>query len=412
MFVLHAHGESSKVKAFTPPEDFASRFKRRLRRDRINREFEPYRLLRPAGFEPFQDSRSPHGADCVEQLPACDVVNLHWIADAFIDYPAFFARVPQRTPVVWTLHDMNAFTGGCHYDLGCGRFVDRCGACPQLGSTDAKDLSWRVWENKRAAFAQVKASQLRFVTPSRWLAQEAERSSLIRQFPLSLIPYGLDTEVFAPRNRGHARDVLGLPADAKVILFLADGLDNRRKGFPFLVEALAGLREVSGVMLLSVGRNHAGCKLKVPWLHLGSLGNDRMLSLVYSAADVFVISSLQDNLPNTVLESMACGTPVVGFSIGGVPDMVRPGIDGVLVEPENVEGLRAGLLELLQSPSRLAVLANECRKRILERHTLERQARDYVELYSTLLQARRGSTGERPILEMRVKEPTVPANGL
>lgn len=92
--------------------------------------------------------------------------------------------------------------------------------------------------------------------------------------------------------------------------------------------------------------------------------------------------------------------------------MVRPGIDGVLVEPENVEGLRAGLLELLQSPSRLAVLANECRKRILERHTLERQARDYVELYSTLLQARRGSTGERPILEMRVKEPTVPANGL
>lgn len=384
IFVSRRSSNDSTVTAFAPPMDLPSRLGRRMRRGRINRDFARYRASRPAGYEPFRDDRTQHGAGPLSQLPSCDVINVHWIA-GFVDYPSFFSQVPKHTPIVWTLHDMNPFTGGCHYDDGCGGFTDRCGACPQLGSNDSDDLSRQIWQRKHRIFDQIDSSRLHIVTPSGWLAAEAERSTLLEHFPISVIPNGLDTHAFSPRDRYIARAALDLPQAADVVLFVAHSLSNRRKGFALLTQALTALADWPNLFLVSVGRGKPAIDSSIPCLHLGHLGNDRLLSLVYSAADLFVIASIQDNLPNTVLESLACGTPVVGFAVGGIPEVVRPGITGLLATPQDVAGVRAAIVELIEDPAERAKMSANCRRVAVEEYGLELQARRYVELYETTL---------------------------
>ena len=376
--------------AFTPRKDLSSRLRRRMRREWTACGLARYRMSRPLGYELFSDDRTEYDADLLSQLPPCDVINMHWVA-GFVGYEPFSTRAPKHTPVVWTLHDMNPFTGGCHYDYGCSRHADSCGACPQLGSDDAKDLSHQIWRRKRRVFEQVKSGRLRIVTPSRWLAKEAERSVLFGRFPISVVPYGLDTDVFSPRDRRIARAALEVPQDARVILFAADSTDNRRKGFALLTQALAGLANLAALFLVSLGSGMPAIGVSVPHMHLGYLANDRLLSLAYSAADLLVVSSLQDNLPNTVLESLACGTPVVGFNTGGIPDMVRPGVTGLLVPTGNIGGLREAIAELLRDSDARAEMSINCRRIAVEEYALEVQARRYVDLYEKMLTESRKS---------------------
>ena len=395
MFVAHRYSDDPAVTAFKPPMDLPSRLGRLIRREWIARSFARYRTSRPAGYELFSDNRSQYGADLLDQLPPCDVINLHWIA-GFVDYHSYFARVPQHTPVVWTLHDMNAFTGGCHYDHGCGRYTDKCGACPQLGSRDAADLSRRVWQRKREIFEQIEPGRLHIVTPSRWLAKEAERSTLFGRFPISVIPNSLDTHVFSPRDRCIARAALEVPQEARVVLFVADSTGNQRKGFALLAQALAGLGDLTDLYLISLGSGEPTIGAQIPHLHLGHIGNDRLLSLVYSAADLLVIPSLQDNLPNTVLESLTCGTPVVGFAVGGIPDMVHPGVTGLLAPSQDMTALRAAIVDLLQDPAERAKMSANCRRIAVKEYSLEMQAQRYVELYERMLASTQHFSDEHP----------------
>lgn len=385
MLVCESRSGDSTVHTFEPTMRLLGRLRRRLRRAQIARSLAPYQDVVPAGYEPFRTERSEYGADLVLQLLPCDLINLHWIVN-FVDYESFFATVPQTRPLVWTLHDMNAFTGGCHYDLGCGRYVSHCGECPQLASSTAEDLSYQIWERKQKIFARVDPSRLHIVTPSRWLADEVHRSPILGRFPISVIPYGLDLEDFAPRDRRSARDLLGVPQGAKVVLFVADGLETSRKGFSILAQTLMNYdAQPSDLFLLSLGHNKPSVDFRIPWLHLGFMNNDRLLSLAYSAADVFVIPSLQDNLPNTVLESMACGTPVVGFAVGGIPDMVQPGVTGMLVPPRDTVGLLAAILSLIHDEKTRREMSSNCRRIAVEEYSLELQARRYSELYKSLL---------------------------
>jgi glycosyltransferase involved in cell wall biosynthesis len=223
------------------------------------------------------------------------------------------------------------------------------------------------------------------VTPSRWLAERVKASNILGGFPLSVIPYGLDIEDFAPRDRRAARNVLGIPQEAKVVLFVADVTDNMRKGFALLAEALIRCsNKVANLFLVSLGHNKPAVHIQTPWLHVGPINNDRFLSMVYSAADIFTIPSLQDNLPNTVLEAMACGTPVVGFAVGGVPDMIREGVNGLLVSASNVPALHVAMVNLLNNAGREDIRAN-CRRVAVEEYSLELQARQYSELYKALI---------------------------
>lgn len=382
MLVWRRSSEEPRVRKYEGRRNLLSRARRRVQGWRMRRDADIYQSTRPAGLERFSDDRS-WALDLGAHLGVCDVVNLHWVA-GFVDYGSFFRSVPERIPIVWTLHDMNPFTGGCHYDCGCDRWQRHCGNCPQLGSDTERDLAYAVWERKQEAFASIPSGRLQIVAPSRWLADEARRSSLLGRFPAVVIPNGLDTGCFVPKTKNAAREALGLPARTSVVLFVADSAGNSRKGFSYLREALRGMNGSADLILCSLGCGEPRLDSSVRHVHLGSVANDRLLAAVYSAADVFVIPSLQDNLPNTVMEAMACGTPVVGFDIGGIPDMVRPGETGLLVPARDTPALRGAIERLLGDDAMRERLGRRCREVVGAEYTLERQAREYATLYERL----------------------------
>jgi glycosyltransferase involved in cell wall biosynthesis len=381
MVVAFRASKDPTVMAFSPSGDFLHRLRRRIRENQISKSFSRYKPTRPQGFERFSDDRAPYGSELAHHLPQCDIINLHWIS-GFLDYREFFASVPRHVPIFWRLSDMNPLTGGCHFDDGCGRYATGCGSCPQLGSADANDLSRQVWQRKLEAFKNLEPERLHIVPLNHWMAETVRKSPLLGKFPVTMIPNGVDTDIFAPRDTRVARELFGVPNNARVVLFGADVVNNRRKGFQLLGQALEGLPR--DIFLLSVGKGPE-IETSLPHLHLGHIADDRLLSLVYNAADIYVIPSLQDNQPNTVLEAMACGTPVIGFDVGGIPDMVRPGKTGRLAPVGDIGGLRAAIIELLQSPETRLEMASACRRTVMEEYTRELQASRYADLYRSSL---------------------------
>ena len=387
MLVEDRRTDDPAVRRFKPPADLVSRMRRRFRRATISSDANRY-PNRPPTLDWFSDDRTPYFDQLFSQVPPCDLINLHWVA-GFVDYDGFFPAAAKRgTSLVWRLADMNAFTGGCHYDDHSGKFTAECGACHQLGSSDPNDLSHQIWLRKKEALAHVSDDGLHLVATSRWIAGEAKRSSLMSRFGVTIVPNGLDTADFAPRDRKFSRDFFDLPPDAKIVLFAADTAATVRKGFAYLAEALQGMADVPDLLLVSVGGGDpkiAG----VPHRHLGRIKDDRVLSLAYSAADVYAIASLQESFGQTVTESMACGTPVAAFATGGIVDMVRPGITGELAPTKDVAALRAAVKNLLNDPEGRAKMAENCRRIVLTEYSLEVQSRAYLSLYERLTEANR-----------------------
>lgn len=384
MLVSDKHSDDPNVLRFQANDFIFERIARRLRRERIDRAFAGYSKTRPTGLELFSDDRSRFGKAVPKALPPCDIVNLHWVS-GFLDYRSFFTALPNRVPVVWTLQDMNPFTGGCHYDGGCGKYLDECSCCPQLGSATKRDLSNAIFRRKSEVFSALPSGRLCLVAPSRWLAEEASKSQLFGRFQIYHITHGVDVEIFKPRDRSASRELFGIDQDAKVVLFVSDALNNPRKGLDLLVDALDGLSTIKGLRLLTIGRGRLELPSHLAHLHLGPVTADRLMSFGYSAADVFVIPSRQEALGQTALEAMACGVPMVGFNAGGIPDMVRPGVTGFLAERENVSDLRACIEKLLQDDNTRRDIAENCRRVALAEYSLDRQAERYAELYHSLL---------------------------
>jgi glycosyltransferase involved in cell wall biosynthesis len=257
---------------------------------------------------------------------------------------------------------MNAFTGGCHFDYGCGRYRESCNACPQLGSTQRADLSQEIWRDKKAILDKFPNDRLRIVSPSKWLLNESLSSHLLGKFETSVIPYGLDTEVFQPRNRDFCRATLGIPLNCSVILFAAASFSSPRKGFNHLIDALWHSKSDLPLFLVSLGGGgDKSFKLPIPGIHIPHVENEGLLSLIYSASDVFVAPSMQDNLPNTILEAAACGIPSVGFNVGGIPEIIRPGDTGFLAQSGDAVGLRASIEMILNNNELRVALSKNCR---------------------------------------------------
>jgi glycosyltransferase involved in cell wall biosynthesis len=351
---------------------------------RFAREQHPYAKTISPSLELFSHDRVAGRDLLTETLPHAEVYNLHWVA-GFLDYRRFFRRLPFGTPLVWTLHDMNPLTGGCHYALGCERFRKRCDLCPQLGSTKPDDLSARIHRRKRAALASLDAATTRIVATSRWLQAEAQRSSLLGRFTLERIPYGLDTEVFTPRRKEIAREVFGLPKGKPVVLFVADNVSNHRKGFDLLQAALQDLDRGRHITLAAIGK-HAPLVVPGGTVALGRIDNERMMSFAYSAADVFVMPTRAEAFGQVVFEAMACGTPVVAFAVGGVTDIVRPGETGLLAAPEDVRALREAIITVLTDDDLRLRLSAQCRRVAVEEYALDIQARRYIEVYASLIE--------------------------
>jgi len=388
LFTARKEALDPRVITYWPNSTFSARIKRAVRNKRITRDFSKYKTSRPAGAEIFSDDRSRFGREIVEQLPECDIINLHWIS-GFIDYKTFFGSTARYLPpIVWTLHDMNAFTGGCHYDFGCEKYKHGCGACPQLGSNDPDDLSHRTWVRKKKIFDQLSRKDLHVVAPSNWLAGKAAESRLLKRFKVSIIRNGLNTEDFAPRDKHHAREALGIPTDANTIVFIAQSVQNKRKGFELLQTALGEGEDIENLFLVTIGKNKSALNLNIPTLQIGYLESDRLLSLIYSAADLFVIPSLQDNFPNTVLESLACGTPVVGFDSSGISEMVQSSQTGILTPAGDIVKLRAAIADLLSNKLKRNKMALNCRSTALKLYAPGTQARNYENLYESIIRNR------------------------
>jgi glycosyltransferase involved in cell wall biosynthesis len=295
-----------------------------------------------------------------------------------------------KKPLVWTLHGCWAFTGGCHYPYDCTRYQKNCGACPQLGSQHERDLSRWVW-NRKAKHWQT--GNLTIVTPSRWLAQLAKSSSLFNNVRVEVIPYCLDLSTYKPIDCNIARDLLGLPRDKQLILFAAQSSRNKRKGFQHLKQALQYLYDrgfSKNLQLIIVGTSQKSELLDIPFecLPLGRLHDDISLALAYAAADVFVAPSIADNLPLTVLEALACGTPTVAFNIGGMPDLIDHGDTGYLAQPFYPQDLAQGIEWVLSDAARHHKLRIAARAKAEREFNIPRVVGKYLALYKELLQGR------------------------
>ena len=315
-----------------------------------------------------------------------DLINLHWIGEGYlqIETIAKFDR-----PIVWTLHDMWAFTGGCHYNEDCDRFMASCGACPQLGSKRDYDLSRWVWRRKAKAWQNLNPI---IVALSSWHKECVSSSSLFKDLRVEVIPNGLDITKYRPIERQTAREILGLPQDKQIVAFGAiQATSDRRKGFHLLQAALQKLSMSeckNQIELLVFGASQPANppSLGFKTRYLGYLNDDLSLALMYSAADVTVVPSIQETFGQTASESLACGTPVVAFNATGLKDIIDREQNGYLARPYETEDLAKGIVWVLNDRERYQKLSYNARKKAEREFALEVQARRYLSLYTEILE--------------------------
>ena len=324
-----------------------------------------------------------------ELVKQADIINLHWITGGFFSIKGISKLAKLDKPIVWTLHDTWAFTGGCHYTKDCKKYIFSCGSCPQLNSTKDNDITRKIWERKKKAYKDL---NLTIVTPSKWLAECAKQSSLLSGLKIEVIPNGLDTNIFKPINKLIARDILNLPKNKKIVLFGAmEGTANKIKGFKYLKEALNKLgktKDIKNELLLVIfGASHSEDieEFSFEVKFLGRLYDDFSLALSYSAADLFVGPSLQEAFGQTYIESMSCETPCAAFDYSGPKDMIKHKINGYLAEYKSSQSLADGIKWILEDEPRAIKLGEAARKKAVKNYSLEIQAKRYLELYKKLL---------------------------
>jgi len=338
---------------------------------------------------PFYSAWIGRNVTKIDLLKKCDIIHLHWIAGGFLSINGISRLRKLNKPVVWTLHDMWAFTGGCHHSGDCEKYIYSCGSCPQLSSTKNNDITKILWKRKQRAYKNL---NLTIVSPSQWLASCAKRSSLFQNSKIKIIPHGLNIDVFKPIEKFVARNILNLPKNKNIILFGAFGKFGNRKGLNYLRESISRIKMIENfnkekLYLVNFGSpnspefNNISFEIKF----FGKIHDDYSLTLLYSAADVFVAPSLQEAFGQTLIEAMSCGTPCVAFNKSGPKDIVDHKINGYLAEYKNAESLTEGIKWILEDERRAKKLAEAARKKTVEKYSLKKQARKYLNLYNSLL---------------------------
>lgn len=324
----------------------------------------------------------------ITRLPAfksADIIHLAWINQGMLSLQGIRKILASEKPVVWTLHDLWPVSGICHYARGCENFISGCGNCRLLpGGGVADDLSSRIWRRKKAVY---KSGNISFVACSNWLCEQARHSGLAQGIEITSVPNAIDTDVFRPADRREARLAAGLPTDKKVILFASQKVTDERKGASYLVSAIRKLcdehpevAQTAVVALLGAHSDDLARQLSLPVFALGYVSGDDRLAQVYNAADVFVLPSMEDNLPNTLMEALACGVPCVGFRVGGIPEMIDNMLDGYVAEAGSSDDLAEGLRWVLAEADG-DMLSREAVAKVRERYSEEAVIKKYTEVY-------------------------------
>lgn len=321
-------------------------------------------------------------------LKDSDIVHLHWFNQGYISLKGLKKVFQSGKPVVWTLHDMWAFTGGCHHSGTCTRYIGQCGECPFLKKPSKYDLSYRIFERKKKVFDN---APLTVVTCSNWLAEKARVSTLFKNVQVLSIPNPIDTNLFRPTDKLVAKRSFNLKKDKKYLLFGAVNVNNYFKGFTYFRDALTGLvRErpdlVNELEVIILGRSSSAILKEIPlkYFVIEAIKEESRMCELYNAVDWFVTSSLQENLPNTIMESFACGTPVIAFNVGGIPEMVEHKINGYLVEYKSIEDLEKAIIWALESAD-YNLLAVNARNKVLTTYEEAIVSSQYISLYGRLL---------------------------
>jgi glycosyltransferase involved in cell wall biosynthesis len=310
-----------------------------------------------------------------------NVVNLHWVSRGMLSIEDIRSI---NKPIVWTLQDMWAFTGGCHYDQDCGKYQDQCGSCPILKSKRQIDLSRVTWYRKHRAWRKL---DMVIVAPTHWLADCARQSSLFADRQVEVIPFGLDLNVFKPIEKHFARDIFGFPNEKRIVLFGALYPNDPRKGFKYLEAALRILKSKlidNDSILLAVFGSSEPIQPPVfpfPYRYLGKKKDDETLALLYSAADVMIVPSVQEAFGQTASEALACGTPVVTFDSTGPKDIVDHRRNGYLANAYSPEDLSNGISWILDHESRYKQISHHARIKAEQNFGVELQAQRYVSLF-------------------------------
>ncbi|MBO7302475.1 MAG: glycosyltransferase family 4 protein [Bacteroidaceae bacterium] len=336
----------------------------------------------------FQISLANTGTDItkLKDFKEADVLHIHWINQGMLSLNDIDHIIKSGKPVVWTMHDMWPFTGICHYNEECTNFLESCGECPFLCSKSGNDVSHKLLEKKRNIYNN---ANIAFVACSKWLRDIARSSNVLKEKNVINIPNTIDTELFNEKEKKTIRDKYGLPNDKKLLLFGSAKISEKRKGFSYLIEACdillnryPELCKDLGVIILGKYNEGDFC-IPLPTYSMNYIKNEKELCDIYNAADVYVTPSLQDNLPNTIMEALACGLPCVGFNVGGIPEMIEHKVNGYISEYKSSQDLAEGIRWILQD-AQYPNLQKQAVKKVVECYSDKIVVKEYLQIYNSL----------------------------
>lgn len=347
--------------------------------------------LRASRRHLFEIDTASSGTDIthLKEFREADVIHLAWTNQGMLSLGDLRRILRSGKPVVWTLHDLWPVSSICHYARGCEGFRNTCGHCRLLpGGGSDRDLSKRVWHRKARTYAR---ANMQLVCCSRWLELQAKAASLSRDQHVTSIPNPIDTHVFTPGDRQEARRLNDLPTDRKLILFVSQRVTDERKGVEYLIAALDRLvanhpesRDQMAVAILGGHADEVAARLPLPAYALGYVSDEARITSIYRSADVFVLPSLEDNLPNTIMEAMACGVPCVGFKVGGIPEMIDHQRNGYVARYRDTDDLARGLHWTLCEAS-AEQLTRAAVHKVVTSYSQQVVALRYIEVYNQAL---------------------------
>lgn len=338
----------------------------------------------------FQVSIANTGIDISNHplIKEADIIHLHWINQGYLSIKDIGRLTDLGKPIVWTMHDMWPCTGICHHARDCENYKTGCGKCFFLKSDKRNDLSAKIFLDKQKLLSN---SDITFVGCSRWLADKAKASLLTCTNPVESIPNPLDTTKYKPKDKTEARNKFNLPQNKYLVLFGAVNLTDERKGFRYFIKSLEQIRnnntelsEMIEVVTFGQTKHDISKLFPFPTHTLGYFNNQEDIITLYNAVDVFVTPSLEENLPNTIMESMACGTPCIGFEVGGIPEMIDHKQNGYVSRYKDIEDMAEGI-EWVLNNAVTQNLAHKCIEKVQKCYSEQIVAAKYISLYKKLL---------------------------
>jgi glycosyltransferase involved in cell wall biosynthesis len=335
-----------------------------------------YLTGRPPGFEFFSFPVSEYQLEKHPLVKEADVIHLHWVSEGFLNFKSFFEKLNKK--VVWTFHDMGPFTGGCHHSDGCMGFKGSCSACPQLVGTINPEIAAHFLAQKLSAISHYQGKDLTVITPSKWLGNLSQESILFKRFAHHNIYSVTDTAFSFQNKKQELRKKWNLPLDKKIVLYVSHQINNERKGIKYLLEAQK-LWKTKDVLLCSLGSVDERLNQNENMKQLGYINESEAMAELYNAADLFVLPSLAENFPNTILESILCGTPVVAFGVGGIPEQID-NENGIVVEPKSSDKLAKAFDTFFENQG--AYSASVIAQQAKEKYSTASIVQQYLKIYN------------------------------